>query len=92
MSSLAAARADNFYYAPDFNPDVHKSLNKVGTAPSCTSSPSAPCKAVLCICVPALCYRSAVPCLLSSVYCECARQENLMQQRVISRDNYQAVT
>ena len=29
MSSLAAARADNFYYAPDFNPDVHKSLNKV---------------------------------------------------------------
>ncbi|CAL5224116.1 g6748 [Coccomyxa viridis] len=28
MSSLAAARADNFYYAPDFNPDVHKSLNK----------------------------------------------------------------
>ena len=39
MSSLAAARADNFYYAPDFNPDVHKSLNKVGSA-SCPSSNS----------------------------------------------------
>ncbi|PNW86325.1 hypothetical protein CHLRE_02g082050v5 [Chlamydomonas reinhardtii] len=28
MSSLAAARADNFYYAPDFDPKKHKSLNK----------------------------------------------------------------
>ena len=34
MSSLAAARADNFYYAPDFNPDVHKSLNKVRSSAS----------------------------------------------------------
>ena len=41
MSSLAAARADNFYYAPDFNPDVHKSLNKVGSASCSSSSPSA---------------------------------------------------
>ncbi|KAL6758497.1 CWC16 protein [Haematococcus lacustris] len=28
MSSLAAARADNFYYAPDFDPDKHGTLNK----------------------------------------------------------------
>jgi hypothetical protein len=28
MSSLAAARADNFYYAPGFDPDKHKTLNK----------------------------------------------------------------
>ncbi|KAH0479583.1 MAG: hypothetical protein KVP17_001052 [Porospora cf. gigantea B] len=27
MSSLAAARADNFYYGPDYDPDKHKSLN-----------------------------------------------------------------
>lgn len=29
MSSLAAARADNFYYPPGFDPDKHGSLNKV---------------------------------------------------------------
>ena len=29
MSSLAAARADNFYHPPDFDPKKHKSLNKV---------------------------------------------------------------
>ncbi|KAF8820766.1 nuclear protein-like family protein [Cardiosporidium cionae] len=28
MSSLAAARADGFYYGPSFNPQKHKSLNK----------------------------------------------------------------
>ncbi|GAX82928.1 hypothetical protein CEUSTIGMA_g10355.t1 [Chlamydomonas eustigma] len=28
MSSLAAARADNFYYPKDFDPNKHKSLNK----------------------------------------------------------------
>ncbi|KAF8820464.1 nuclear protein-like family protein [Cardiosporidium cionae] len=28
MSSLAAARADGFYYGPNFNPQKHKSLNK----------------------------------------------------------------
>lgn len=28
MSSLAAARADNFYYPPGFDPNKHKSLNK----------------------------------------------------------------
>ncbi|KAF5831661.1 hypothetical protein DUNSADRAFT_12765 [Dunaliella salina] len=28
MSSLAAVQADGFYHPPDFNPDVHKSLNK----------------------------------------------------------------
>jgi coiled-coil domain-containing protein 130 len=28
MSSLAAARADNFYYPPEFDPVKHKSLNK----------------------------------------------------------------
>lgn len=28
MSSLAAARADNFYYPPSFDPNKHKSLNK----------------------------------------------------------------
>jgi hypothetical protein len=31
MSSLAAARADNFYYPPGFDPDKHGSLNKVRT-------------------------------------------------------------
>lgn len=29
MSSLAAARADNFYYPPDFDANKHKSLAKV---------------------------------------------------------------
>ena len=69
MSSLAAARADNFYYAPDFNPDVHKSLNKVGSASCCSLNPSAlgqgcflqlwPCSVHLSGCaVPAL-HRSA---------------------------------
>ena len=29
MSSLAAARADNFYHPPDYDPKKHKSLNKV---------------------------------------------------------------
>jgi coiled-coil domain-containing protein 130 len=28
MSSLAAARADNFYHGPDYDPKQHKSLNK----------------------------------------------------------------
>jgi hypothetical protein len=28
MSSLAAARADNFYYPPGFDPEKHGSLNK----------------------------------------------------------------
>ncbi|GIL88984.1 hypothetical protein Vretimale_16293 [Volvox reticuliferus] len=28
MSSLAAAKADNFYYPPDFDPQKHHSLNK----------------------------------------------------------------
>ena len=42
MSSLAAARADNFYYAPDFNPDVHKSLNKVRTRRSIVHDPFHP--------------------------------------------------
>ena len=42
MSSLAAARADNFYYAPDFNPDVHKSLNKVQTSHSIVYEPLQP--------------------------------------------------
>ncbi|GFR49466.1 hypothetical protein Agub_g11526 [Astrephomene gubernaculifera] len=28
MSSLAAARADNFYYPPDFDPKKHQTLNK----------------------------------------------------------------
>ena len=27
MSTLKAARADNFYYDPNFNPKKHKSLN-----------------------------------------------------------------
>eukprot|EP00983_Pelagomonas_calceolata_P064209 1148015-Pelagomonas_calceolata.AAC.3 len=31
MSSLAAVQADGFYHPPEFNPDVHKSLNKVGS-------------------------------------------------------------
>ena len=64
MSSLAAARADNFYYAPEFNPDVHKSLNKVSIASYCSCGPSAlcrshflylwPCDVQLCACaVPA---------------------------------------
>jgi hypothetical protein len=34
MSSLAAARADNFYYPPGFDPDKHGSLNKVRTQSS----------------------------------------------------------
>lgn len=34
MSSLAAAKADNFYYPPDFDPQKHKTLNKV-SGPSC---------------------------------------------------------
>lgn len=29
MSSLAAAKADNFYFPPEFDPAKHKSLNKV---------------------------------------------------------------
>jgi hypothetical protein len=29
MSSLAAARADNFRYPPDFDPKKHGTLNKV---------------------------------------------------------------
>ena len=29
MSSLAAARADNFYHGPDYDPKKHKSLNKM---------------------------------------------------------------
>jgi len=33
MSSLAAARADNFYYPPGFDPDKHGSLNKVSMQP-----------------------------------------------------------
>jgi hypothetical protein len=33
MSSLAAARADNFYYPPGFDPDKHGSLNKVCMQP-----------------------------------------------------------
>jgi hypothetical protein len=28
MSSLAAARADNFYYPKDFNPSQHNTLNQ----------------------------------------------------------------
>lgn len=34
MSSLAAARADNFYYPPNFDPVKHKTLAKVGGTPS----------------------------------------------------------
>ena len=30
MSSLAAARADNFYHGPDYDPKKHGGLNKVG--------------------------------------------------------------
>jgi hypothetical protein len=33
MSSLAAARADNFYYPPDFDPVKHQTLNKVRLSP-----------------------------------------------------------
>jgi hypothetical protein len=38
MSSLAAARADNFYYPPGFDPAKHGSLNKVTSHPysACT--------------------------------------------------------
>ncbi|GFH25189.1 RibD_C domain-containing protein [Haematococcus lacustris] len=35
MSSLAAARADNFYYAPDFDPDKHGTLNKFSMRHHC---------------------------------------------------------
>lgn len=31
MSSLAAARADNFYYPPNYDPAKHGSLNQVST-------------------------------------------------------------
>jgi hypothetical protein len=34
MSSLAAARADNFYYPPNYDPAKHGSLNKVQQAAS----------------------------------------------------------
>lgn len=44
MSSLAAARADNFYYPPGFDPAKHGSLNKV-TSPMEILMPHGPCSA-----------------------------------------------
>lgn len=43
VTTVLTQQADNFYYAPGFDPDKHKTLNKVGRMPLIKGIPTQTC-------------------------------------------------